>query len=73
MRLDKFNQVSVKINTPEGLAELENQPAYLRRNVELKDAPSSASSEVSRFTLSASENKSVEIRQNNSYLHDNAD
>lgn len=73
MRLDKFNQVSVKINTPEGLAELENQPAYLRRNVELKETPSSDSSEVSRFTLFKSENKSVEIRQNNSFLHDKAD
>jgi cell division protein FtsZ len=73
MRLDKFNQVSVKISTPEGLAELENQPAYLRRNVELKETPSSDSSEVSRFTLFKSENKSVEIRQNNSYLHDQAD
>jgi len=72
-RLARFKEVSIKVNTPEGLAELEHQPAYLRRNVELRETPPSDSSEVSRYTLTKTENKSVEMRQNNSYLHDKAD
>lgn len=72
-RLAKFREISVKVNTPEGLAELETQPAYLRRNVELRDTPSSESSEVSRYTLFKTEGNSVEMRQNNSFLHDKPD
>ena len=72
-RLAKLREVSIKVNTPEGLAELENQPAYLRRNVELTDTPPSDSSEVSRYTLTKTEDKSVEMRPNNSFLHDNVD
>ena len=52
--------------------ELENQPAYLRRNVKLSDTPLSSESEVSRYTLSE-ENDNVEIKANNSFLHDNVD
>jgi cell division protein FtsZ len=73
IRLQKFKEVSIKVNTPEGLAELEHQPAYLRRNVELRETPPSDSSEVSRYTLFKTDNKSVEMRQNNSFLHDKAD
>lgn len=72
-RLEKFREISVKVNTPEGLAELENQPAYMRRNVELRDTPASDSSEVSRYTLFKTEGNSVEMRSNNSFLHDKPD
>lgn len=72
-RLDRLREVSIKVNTPEGLAELENQPAYLRRKIELNDTPASESSEVSRYTLFKSEGNPVEIRPNNSFLHDNVD
>ncbi len=72
-RLAKFKEISIKVNTPEGLAELEHQPAYLRRNVELHETPPSDSSEVSRYTLTKTDSKSIEMRQNNSFLHDKAD
>jgi cell division protein FtsZ len=72
IRLAKLREVSIKVNTPEGLAELENQPAYLRRNVELRDTPPSDSSEVSKYMLFKNENKSVEMKPNN-FLHDNVD
>ncbi|NTW23123.1 MAG: cell division protein FtsZ [Lentimicrobium sp.] len=71
-RLARLKEVSIKVNTPEGLAELENQPAYLRRNVELRETPASDSSEVSRYSLFKTENKTVEMRPNN-FLHDNVD
>jgi len=72
-RLAKFREVSVKITTPEGLAELENQPAYLRRKVDLNETPASDNSEVSRYMLFKTEKNNVEMRQNNSFLHDKPD
>ncbi|MDY0342200.1 MAG: cell division protein FtsZ [Lentimicrobium sp.] len=72
-RDDKMREMSYKIATPEGLNEVENQPAYLRKNVTLREVPASDDSEVSRYTLSKPENSSVEIKPNNSFLHDNVD
>jgi len=71
-RIRKLREISVKIKSQDGLSELENQPAYLRRNVKLSDVPLSSESEVSRYTLSEEDNK-VEIKANNSFLHDNVD
>ncbi len=72
-RYARLKEISIKITSPEGLAEMEHQPAYLRRNVELRETPSSEASEVSRYTLFKTDNNPVEIRQNNSFLHDNVD
>jgi cell division protein FtsZ len=72
-RKARLRDLSMKIKTPEGLSEIENQPAYVRRNVPLADIPSSSESEISRYTLSDNGDKKVEIRSNNSFLHDNVD
>jgi cell division protein FtsZ len=72
-RYARLKEISIKIASPDGLAEMENQPAYLRRNVELRETPASNTSEVSRYTLFKTENNPVEMRQNNSFLHDNVD
>jgi cell division protein FtsZ len=52
--------------------EIEKTPAYMRRNVELIDTPNAKDINVSKYTLSGDEN-SVEIKKNNSFLHDNVD
>lgn len=36
-RRRRLKDLSVKLNNPEAISHLENQPAYLRRNVELDD------------------------------------
>jgi cell division protein FtsZ len=72
-RIEKLKQLSYKLKTPGGVNELESEPAYKRRNVELGDTPHSSESSVSRFTLSEGENKKGELRDNNSFLHDNVD
>jgi len=72
-RIEKLKQLSYKLKTPGGINELENEPAYKRRNVELGETPHSSESSVSRFTLSEGENKKGELRDNNSFLHDNVD
>ncbi len=71
-RTQKLQEMSLKIKTPEGLEEMEKQPAYLRRKVELHEPPSSSETEISRFTLFKNES-GVEMKQNNSFLHDNVD
>ena len=67
----------MRLKTPSGLADLENEPAYKRRNVQLSNNPHSSESTISRFTLSPEEGengeKRAEIKPNNPFLHDNVD
>ena len=72
-RVAKLKALSHKLKTPNGLSELENEPAYKRRNINLDSTPHSSESTVSRYTLSEGEDKSAEIKPNNSFLHDNVD
>ena len=73
-RLSRIKELNVKLKTPLGLADLENEPAYKRRNISLNNVAHSSESQVSRFTISDSdEGKKGEIRSNNSFLHDNVD
>jgi len=55
--------------------EIENQPAYKRMGVDLEDVePSSEVSENnSRISLSSDDNDDIQLRSNNSFLHDNVD
>lgn len=72
-RVAKLKELSFKLKSPNGLSELENEPAYRRRNVNLDSTPHSSESTVSRYTLSENEEKKIEIKPNNSFLHDNVD
>jgi len=72
-RIKKLKDLSIKLKTPGGVAELENEPAYVRRKVELSETPSSSDSEVSKYTLSSDDESSTEIKTNNSFLSDNVD
>lgn len=72
-RILKLKELSYKLKTPGGLSELENEPAYIRRSINLNDVPHSSESQVSRYTLSETDDKKVEIKANNSFLHDNVD
>jgi cell division protein FtsZ len=72
-RIQKLKELSLKLKTSQGLNELENEPAYKRRNIQLDNVAHSSESQVSRFTLTETEDKKVEIRPNNSFLHDNVD
>lgn len=72
-RIKKLKELSMKIKTAKGLTELEKEPAYLRKNVVLSNVTPSSESHVSRYTLGEDEEKKVELKQNNSFLHDNVD
>lgn len=71
-RILRLKELSMKLRSTNGLQEIENEPAYKRRQRELDEVPHSSKSQVSRFTLSF-EDGETEIRPNNSFLHDNVD
>jgi len=70
-REERLRNLSVKLNNPQTVNELENEPAYLRRKVELDDVPHSKENNRSRLTIS--DDVEPEIRSDNSFLHDNVD
>jgi len=72
-RILRLKDLSLKLRTTNGLQELENEPAYKRKQMQLQQVQHSSESQVSRFTLSNDEDGSTEIRPNNSFLHDNVD
>ena len=76
-RLAKLREASLRLRTPNGLAEMEREPAFKRKNVMLEDSPHSTDSNVSRFTLtettSETGERQVGLRRNNPFLHDNVD
>ncbi|MGN0021617.1 MAG: cell division protein FtsZ [Sphingobacterium hotanense] len=71
-RILRLKELSMKLKSSNGLQELENEPAYKRKQKTLEDVPHSSQSQVSRFTLSFDDGE-TEIRPNNSFLHDNVD
>lgn len=72
-RIAQLKMMSMKMNSPSGIADLENQPAYVRRNVQLNNVTPSSEIEASRYTLGKDDEDNTEIRTNNSFLHDNVD
>jgi len=72
-RINLLREMSMKMNTPGGISDLEKEPAYKRKNIKLEDVPSSDDTQVSRFTLSSDQDNKPEIRPNNTFLHDRVD
>jgi cell division protein FtsZ len=71
-RIMRLKDLSMKLRTG-NIQELENVPAYKRKEVALQDTPKSDESAISRFSLMPDNEGNTEIRRNNSFLHDNAD
>ncbi len=72
-RVKKLRDLSMKIKSPAGLSEMENEPAYKRKNVQFADVTPSNESHISRMSLSENEDNKIELKTNNSFLHDNVD
>ncbi len=68
----RLKEMSQKLKQPEGLNELEKEPAYIRRNVTLLNTVPSSESEISKLSMGTDDEKKNEIKPN-SYLHDNVD
>jgi cell division protein FtsZ len=70
-RIMRLKDLSMKLRNG-NIQELENVPAYKRKEISLQQTPASNESSISKFSLSDNEG-TTEIRKNNSFLHDNVD
>ena len=61
-----------KFNTSK-IEEYEKEPAYKRHGVELSDSSLLSEHQVSRTSISSDDNDDIQVRTNNSFLHDNVD
>lgn len=55
------------------IEEIEKQPAYKRMGIDLDDKTPDKEGNLSRTTLSTDDNEDIQLRSNNSFLHDNVD
>ena len=73
-KMKEFNYKFInKMN--QNIDDSESQPAYKRMGVSLTDVPSSSEidSDQSRMSLGVDEEDNIQLRSNNSFLHDNVD
>ena len=70
-RRERLRNNRVKLSNPQAIIELENEPAYLRRGVNLDNVPDSK--EEPHSTWSINDDDELEVRGGNSFLHDNVD
>jgi cell division protein FtsZ len=70
-RMSRIHDLTLKLKKSEGISEFENEPAYVRRNIQLDNSKPSTEESFSRFGLAEEDNKGV--LRNNNFLHDNVD
>jgi len=58
-------------NNRKSIDDIEKEPAYKRQGVDLEDNPKEQ--KVSRMSLGEDSNDEIQLRSNNSFLHDNVD
>ncbi len=58
-------------NSLSNIDEIEKEPAYKRQGVDLEESPKDG--KISRTTLGEDNNDEIQLRSNNSFLHDNVD
>lgn len=62
----------VKLNSPQAIVELENQPAYMRRNIQLDDVQGSGQNHMSNWRVKVGETGEPKLSENPS-LHADVD
>jgi len=72
-RVNKLMGLSINLRSHEKISELEREPAYVRKQVQLDDTDYSAESSISRYTLGEDSKNNPVIKSDNSFLHDNVD
>lgn len=70
-RLSKIQEYTAKLKRAEGITEFENEPAFVRRNIELDHSVKSNEEPLGRFGI-ANDGSGPVLRSNN-FLHDNVD
>ncbi|MEY4287775.1 MAG: hypothetical protein RL511_1864 [Bacteroidota bacterium] len=71
-RVSRIQEFTSKLKKPDGLLEFENEPAFVRRNIQLQQQTPSTQESISRFGIGQDTNGIGSLRSNN-FLHDNVD
>ena len=72
-RKRKMKEFNYKFhNNHARIEDIEKEPAYKRMGIDLEETPNKEGS-LSRTTLSSDDNDDIQLRSNNSFLHDNVD
>jgi cell division protein FtsZ len=72
-RKKKMKEFNYKFrNSASKIEDIENQPAYKRMGIELDETEDSSDSGISRTSVNTDDDD-VDLRSNNSFLHDNVD
>lgn len=74
-RREKMKQFNYKFSNKlnQNIDEIEKEPAYKRMGVELNETTLSSETNQSKTVLGVDENDDLQLRSNNSFLHDNVD
>lgn len=73
-RMERIQAYTAKLKSSTGISDLEKEPAYKRKNIQIDDVPHSSEESMSKFTLSEDQDgEKGGLRENNSFLHDNVD
>ncbi|MGB1230943.1 MAG: cell division protein FtsZ [Winogradskyella sp.] len=71
-RRQKMKDFNYKFNNAK-VDEIEKEPAYKRRGVNLENTQHSSETNTSRLSVGTDDNDDLQLRSNNSFLHDNVD
>ena len=71
-RRQKMKEFNYKFNNSK-IDDMEKEPAYKRQGVDLDDVQHSSENNASRLSVETDDNDDVQLRSNNSFLHDNVD
>lgn len=70
-RKNKLKSFNHKFNNPSRIDDLEKEPAFRRQGLDVTSMPNQ--NNQSRMSLGIDSNDDVQLRSNNSFLHDNVD
>jgi len=71
-RRQKMKEFNYKFNNAK-IDDIEKEPAYKRQGINLEQAQHSSETNASRLSLGIDDNDDIQLRSNNSFLHDNVD
>ena len=71
-RRRKMKEFNYKFNTAK-IDDIEKEPAYKRQGVNLEEVQHSSENNASRMSVGIDDNDDIQLRSNNSFLHDNVD
>ena len=71
-RRRKMKDFNYKFNNAK-IDDMEKVPAYKRRGIDLDQARHSSETDMSRTSIDIDDNDEIQLRSNNSFLHDNVD